>query len=208
MEWANVDYDTADPTPRPTPSPTPAPTPRPTPAASDNNDGILINYDACWNAGYKDWVATRADCERTCGNTPGCVSYGYNAYLSYNRCHLCTRDTPRTELSCAAGEVCGYWGLIDPNKDYSGPPDPITLTNLNSCWDIGYQDNLESREQCESICGITEGCLTYSYHNNRSNKRCDMCSWETAYFEEDCAEGQICTEWGRIDLTKTYESPS
>jgi hypothetical protein len=71
--------------------------------------------------------------------------------------------------------------------------------NLHACWDLGHVDQVQSTKQCEMLCGLTPHCMSFSYHPDDGNKRCNICSEESPHTTVECSNIQPCSEWGIVD---------
>lgn len=55
------------------------------------------------------------------------------------------------------------------------PEVPGHLINHEACWDIGYVDQLPSKDDCANRCKSSFGCVSYSYNHGLWYKRCHLC---------------------------------
>ena len=69
--------------------------------------------------------------------------------------------------------------------------------NKDSCWDVGYVDDLSSAGYCQLSCTFTQGCGSWAYTYSGSSRRCHLCTLTTPRTDVLCDNAQDpCKTWG------------
>lgn len=70
--------------------------------------------------------------------------------------------------------------------------------NKDSCWDVGYQDYINSAGDCQRQCTLTSGCNSWSFLHDDSIRRCHLCTWTEPRTDISCSTGidPPCRTWG------------
>jgi len=169
----------------------------------------LLNYRACTDVGSFRFLESADECEAVCGSVDGCVSYSYEPHTTNKDCRLCSFTRWDTVIrDCAAeGGVCSEWGAVDDSVTYTPPPGWFSKPNVRACSNAGTINGVLSVEDCESYCGITKGCTTFSYDHTSRSGSCRLCEDGSPWSTVTCADKMVCETWGRIDIDTAYEEP-